>query len=54
VQEGIEFLGANVLVLEYPHHGFKSMDELVRLFLTSSGRAPKDVESQLIELAACR
>ncbi len=54
VQEGIEFLGANVLVLEYPHHGFKSMDELVRLFLTSSGRVPKDVESQLTELAACR
>jgi ribose 5-phosphate isomerase RpiB len=53
VQEGIELLGANVLVLEYPHHGFKSMDELVRLFLTSSGRAPKDVESQLTELAAC-
>ena len=54
VQEGIELLGANVLVLEYPHHGFKSMDELVRLFLTSSGKAPKDIESQLTELAACR
>ncbi len=53
VQEGIELLGANVLVVEYPHHGFKSMDELVRLFLTSSGRAPKDVERQLTELAAC-
>ena len=54
VREGVELLGANVLVLEYPHHGFKSMDELVRLFLTSSGKAPKDIESQLTELAACR
>ncbi len=54
VQEGIDLLGANVLVLEYPHHGFKSMAELISLFLTSSGRAPKDVENQLTELAACR
>ena len=54
VQEGMEQLGANVLVMEYPHHGFKSMAELIGLFLTSSGRAPKDVESQLTELAACR
>jgi len=54
VQEGIDLLGANVLVVEYPHHGFKSMAELISLFLTSSGRAPKDVENQLTELAACR
>ncbi|MGC8624282.1 MAG: hypothetical protein ACP5VQ_03330 [Phycisphaerae bacterium] len=54
VQEGIELLGANVLVLEYPHHDFNSMMELVRLFLSSSGRAPKDVEKQLTALAACQ
>jgi ribose 5-phosphate isomerase RpiB len=54
VQEGIDLLGANVLVLEYPHHGFKSMAELISMFLTSSGRAPRDVEDQLTELAACR
>ncbi len=54
VQEGIEFLGANVLVLEYPHHGFKSMVDLIGLFLSSTGKAPKDVESQLAALAVCR
>ncbi len=54
VREGMELLGANVLVLEYPHHGFKSMTDLVGLFLTSSGIAPKDVDKQLMELAACR
>ena len=54
VQEGIELLGANVLVLEYPHHDFNSQMELVRLFLTSSGRAPRDVDKQLTALAACQ
>jgi hypothetical protein len=54
VQEGIELLGVNVLVLEYPHHAFKSMAELTGLFLTSSGYPPKEVQQQLADLAACK
>ena len=54
VQEGIDLLGANVLVLEYPHHGFKSMAELTGLFLTSPGYPPMEVQKQLTDLAACK
>ncbi len=54
VQEGIDLLGANVLVLEYPQHGFLAMAELLELFLISSGVAPVPLQRQLTQLAACR
>ncbi len=54
VQEGIDLLGANVLVLEYPQHGFLAMAELMELFLISSGAAPAPLQRQLAQLAACR
>jgi len=54
VQEGIDLLGTNVLVLEYPHHKFQSMAELTSLFLKSPGFAPIEVQRQLADLAACK
>ncbi len=49
VREGIEQLGANVLVLEYPPHGFKAMAEMVELFLTSPGAAPASWPRQVAQ-----
>ncbi|NNM85195.1 MAG: hypothetical protein HKL96_05500, partial [Phycisphaerales bacterium] len=53
VQEGIDMLGANVLVLEYPHLNAQRMRQLALQFIQSSGRPNAAVQRQLAQLAAC-
>ncbi|NBC10703.1 MAG: hypothetical protein GVY24_03085 [Planctomycetes bacterium] len=53
VQQGIDLLAANVLIIEYPHHGAKSMRTIVEQFI-GTGRPPRPhVDRQLRELASC-
>ncbi len=53
VEQGIELLGANVLIVEYPHHGYRSMLAMVDRFI--SGKRPDlpRINQQLKELASC-
>ncbi len=53
VQQGIDQLAANVLILEYPHHGHKSMQALVDAFIQTPRPALADVDRRLRELATC-
>jgi hypothetical protein len=53
VSEGIELLGANVLVVEYPPFGFKAMQALVRPFVESMQNVPAPVQRELDELRNC-
>jgi hypothetical protein len=53
VSEGLEMLGANVLVVEYSQFGFKGMMPLVKPFVEGAGALPAAVAKELNELAAC-
>lgn len=53
VSEGIELLGANVLVVEYPPFGFKAMLALVKPFVESMQQVPAAVQRELDELRNC-
>jgi hypothetical protein len=53
VEEGIEQLGANVLVIEYPHHGNRSMRALVTRMLGQPPKAPAAVERDLADMQRC-
>jgi hypothetical protein len=53
VEQGIQELGANVLVLEYPHHGLRSMSAMVDRMLQSPAQAPPVVERELADLHRC-
>ncbi len=43
-------LGANVLVIEYPIHGYKAMNEMITGFLSAAATVPMAMERQLREL----
>ncbi len=53
VSEGLEMLGANVLVVEYSQFGFKGMMPLVKPFVEGVGSLPAAVAKELNELAMC-
>ena len=53
VEQGIERLGANMLVIEHPYHGWKSMREMIERFIRSGRPSLGDVDRQLKELASC-
>jgi hypothetical protein len=53
VSDGVEQLGANVLIIEYPQLGYKGMMGLIKPFLESHHAAPAAVLKELNELAAC-
>lgn len=53
VADGIDQLGANVLVIEYPQHGFKSMAALVKPFIESTMSNTVAIEKDLNELRNC-
>ncbi|HUO08718.1 MAG TPA: hypothetical protein VM008_10490 [Phycisphaerae bacterium] len=53
VSDGVEQLGANVLIIEYPQLGYKGMMGLIKPFLESQHAAPAAVLKELNELAAC-
>ncbi len=53
VSEGLELLGANVLVIEYSQFGFKGMMPLVKPFVEGGSALPAGVAKELNELATC-
>jgi hypothetical protein len=53
VDQGITELGANVMVIEYPHVGPKKMESMVQRMLRQSPNVPAHVQRQLTELHRC-
>jgi len=53
VEQGITDLGANVLVVEYPHHGLRSMGAMVSRVLQQPPAAPAAVLRDLGDLHRC-
>ncbi|MFA7235778.1 MAG: hypothetical protein WC058_02850 [Phycisphaeraceae bacterium] len=53
VEQGVELLGANVMIVEYPHHGFRSMLAMAERFTSAKRPELTGVERQLKELASC-
>jgi hypothetical protein len=53
VEEGLRFLAANVLILEYPHLGPKAMRAFVERFVTAERKNTADVLKLLKELGTC-
>ena len=53
VEEGIRDLGANLLVIEYPHHGRRSQSAMVDRMLEQTPTAPSHVQRQLAEMHRC-
>jgi hypothetical protein len=50
VEQGVTEVGANVLVIEYPHHGERSMTLMVDRMLGQPPAAPPSVQRELSEL----
>ncbi len=53
VEQGIKELGANVLVIEYPHHGPRAITTMVDRFSASVPKAPPAIERDLADLHRC-
>ena len=53
VEQGIIDLGANVLIIEYPHHGYRSMSSMIDRFLQQDPKSPANVERDLGDLHRC-
>lgn len=53
IEQGITELGANVLVIEYPHHGPRAVAAMVDRFMQQPPRVPPAVERELAELHRC-
>ncbi len=51
VQEAVVGLGSNLLVIEYPQHGYQAMAAMLEVFLKSTGTAPALMEKELLGLA---
>lgn len=53
VEQGITELGANVLVIEYPHHGYRGTTAMVDRMLQQPPRPPASIERELADLHRC-
>jgi len=53
VEQGVNEMGANVLVLEYPHHGHRAMAGMVDRMLQQPPRIPPAVQRELADLHRC-
>jgi hypothetical protein len=53
VEQGITELGANVLIIEYPHHGPKSTVAMVDRITQQTPSVPASVERELADLHRC-
>lgn len=53
VEQGITELGANVLIVEYPHHGYRSASGMVTRILQQPPRVPPAVQRDLGDLHRC-
>jgi len=53
VEQGIRELGANVLIIEYPHHGPRSVSGMVDRMLGQRPEVPASVQRDLADLHRC-
>jgi ribose 5-phosphate isomerase RpiB len=53
VEQGVRELGANVLVIEYVHHGPRAMEAMVDRMLQQSPSVPPAVQRELADLNRC-
>ena len=53
VEQGIQQVGANVLVIEYPHRTLQQMKNMLGRFVKGRRELSEDVRRQLQELASC-
>ena len=53
VEQGIQQVGANVLVIEYPHRTLQQMKNMLGRFVKARRELSEDVRRQLQELASC-
>jgi hypothetical protein len=53
VEQGIADLGANVLIVEYPHHGSRAMTVMLSRFMQQPPSVPAAVERDLADLHRC-
>jgi ribose 5-phosphate isomerase RpiB len=53
VEQGVKLLGANVMIVEYPMHGPRSMRGLIDRFTQTQRKPLPQVEQQLRELGTC-
>jgi hypothetical protein len=53
VEQGVRELGANVLVIEYPHHGPRSIAAMVDRIMTQKPAVPAAVQRDLADLHRC-
>lgn len=53
VEQGVRELGANVLVIEYPHHGPRAVTAMVDRIMSQSPVVPASVHRDLADLHRC-
>jgi ribose 5-phosphate isomerase RpiB len=53
VEQGIKELGANVLIIEYPHHGYRSVTAMVDRIMQGAPQSLPAVERELTDLTKC-
>ncbi len=53
VEQGIKELGANVLIVEYPHHGYRSVTAMVDRIMQGAPQSLPAVERELSDLSKC-
>ena len=53
VEQGIQQVGANVLIIEYPHRTLQQMKNMLGRFVRAKRELPEEVRRQLQELASC-
>lgn len=53
VEQGIKELGANVLIVEYPHHGYRSVTAMVDRMMGQAPASLPAVERELSDLSKC-
>lgn len=53
IEQAVKQIAANVLIIEYPMHGQRSMRSLVERFTTMARPTLPEIERQLKELSAC-
>lgn len=53
VEQGLREIGANVLIIEYPHHGHRSTAAMLQRFTQQSPVVPPSVERMLVDMQRC-
>ncbi len=53
IEQGLQEIGANVLIIEYPHHGHRSTTAMLERFTQQLPVVPASVERMLVDMQRC-